>query len=77
MCNHVAWSFFTSGAKCERAGGRAGDCGGHGRPGALHPRQRIGPDERPRAAQLEQPDLHPFPERPKAQLWIPNAALPR
>lgn len=74
------WAFAVVsvlGAKCERVGGGAGDGGRHRRSRALHPRQRVGSGEGPCSPQLEQPNLHPPPQRPATQFRIPPTTLSR
>lgn len=67
-----------SGAERQCDGGGAGDGGGHRWSRASHPGQRVSLDEGPCSAQLEQPDLDPFPKQSEAEFRIPPpAALSR
>ena len=65
-----------AGAQCQRVRGGAGDPGGHGWPGALHPGQPVGPDQGAGAAQLEQPDQHPLPQPEAGEAGVTTATLP-
>lgn len=66
------------GAECQCDGGGAGDGGGHRWSRTSHPGQRLSPDEGSCSAQLEQPDLDPFPKQSATEFRIPSpAALSR